>query len=146
MHMTDAQHRRRAATLPLLATAAVMAGLYAVSSIPGEPPADPGLIDQAFSWFSPTVHNLLHVPAYALLAWTLFHCFHPRLARRIAFPLVIAIAGGYGAALELHQAGIPGRYPSLTDAALNCTGAVLGFVGAARLAAKRARNTARPLG
>jgi VanZ family protein len=140
--MNGKRERRLPATLALLATAAVMAGLYAVSSIPGEPQADPTLVDQAFSWFSPTVHNLLHVPSYALLAWTLFHALPPRLPARIAFLLVVAIAGGYGAALELHQAGIPGRYASLTDVALNCTGAVLGFALAARFAARRARRPA----
>ncbi len=141
MHMNDtandAGNRRRPATLSLLAAAAVMAMLYATSSVPGDPPADPTLVQQAFSWFSPTVYNLLHIPAYALLAWTLFHCFQPPLGMRAGVLLAIAAAAVYGAGMELHQAGIPGRYPSLTDVALNGIGAALGAAFAARRATAR---------
>ena len=105
---------------------AVMIGLYVVSSIPGEPPDDPTIIHVVFSWFSPTVHNILHIPAYALLAWTLYHCLLPYLRPKIILPLVMIIAGAYGALLEWHQIEIPGRYASYTDVLLNFIGAMFG--------------------
>ncbi|WP_090574495.1 VanZ family protein [Nitrosomonas sp. Nm58] len=111
---------------PFIWPLGVMSGLYAVSSISGEPPDDPTLIHAVFSWFSPTVHNMLHVPAYALLAWTLCRCLFLYLHPWVGLPLVVTIAGAYGALLEWHQFAIPGRYASLTDVALNFIGAVIG--------------------
>ncbi len=140
MHMNDEKSRRRPEAVSLLAAAVVMAALYAGSSIPGEPPADPTLIHQAFSWFSPTVYNILHMPAYALLAWTLFRCFQPPLGTRTGIMLAIVAAGVYGAGMELHQADIPGRYPSLTDVVLNGIGAIAGATLAARRTAAGSRG------
>lgn len=105
---------------------AVMTGLYAVSSIPGEPPDNPMIIHAVFSWFSPTVHNILHIPAYALLAWTLYRCLLPYLRPQVILPLVVMLAGTYGALLEWHQIEIPSRYASYTDVTLNFIGAVIG--------------------
>ena len=118
----------------MFAAIAVMGGLYAAASIPGSAPAEPSAVHEVFSWFSPTVHNILHIPAYALLAWTLFFCVDPHLGRRLGFPIVVLIAGSYGALMEWHQGGIPGRYASLTDVALNLVGAVAGWLLAARYA------------
>ncbi|MDV6343050.1 hypothetical protein [Nitrosomonas sp. Is37] len=68
-----------------------MIGLYAISSIPGKPPDNPTII-QYFPGFSPTVHNMLHIPAYALLAWTLQRCLFPYLLPRIGLTLVVIMA------------------------------------------------------
>lgn len=112
--------------LPFLWPLSVMIGLYVISSIPGEPPDDPTIIHAVFSWFPPTVHNILHIPAYAVLAWTLCRCLFPYLHPWVGLPLVVMIAGTYGALLEWHQFDIPGRYASLTDVVLNFIGAVIG--------------------
>lgn len=103
-----------------------MAGLYVASSIPGEIPEEPTIIQSIFSWFPPTVHNILHIPAYALLAWTLYQCQLSHFSPRVGLPLVIIMAGAYGALLEWHQVDIPGRYASFTDIALNFIGALSG--------------------
>ena len=112
--------------LPFAWPLGVMIGLYAISSIPGEPPDNPTIIHAVFSWFTPTVHNLLHIPAYAALAWTLCRCQQPYFYGRIGLLLAVMIAGAYGALLEWHQIAIPGRYASFTDVVLNFTGAAIG--------------------
>ncbi len=111
---------------PFIWPLSVMIGLYAASSISGEPSGDPTIIHAVFSWFSPAVHNMLHIPAYALLAWTLCRCLFRYLHPRAGLPLVVMIAGAYGALLEWHQFAVPGRYASLTDVALNFIGAMIG--------------------
>jgi hypothetical protein len=126
--------------LPWSATLIVMVGLFLVSSIPGVMPEQPTLVNEVFSWFPPTVHNILHIPAYAVLAWTLFFCLHPHTGARLGPALIILAAGGYGALMELYQSSVPGRYPSLTDVALNFTGAVLGMWLAARFVARKRKN------
>lgn len=114
------------AILPFIWPIIVMVGLYAVSSIPGETPVDPTIIHSVISWFPPTIHNILHIPAYALLAWTLYRCLLPYLSSQTALPLVLFITSAYGALLEWHQIDIPGRYASLTDVVLNFIGAGIG--------------------
>lgn len=111
---------------PFLWPLSVMIGLYVISSIPGEPPDDPTIIYAVFSWFTPTVHNLLHIPAYAVLAWTLCRCLLPYLHFRVGLLLAVMIAAAYGALLEWHQIAIPGRYASFTDVVLNFIGAIMG--------------------
>lgn len=112
--------------LPFIWPLAVMIGLYAIASIPGGLPDDPTIIHAVFSWFTPTVHNILHIPAYAVLAWALYRCLSPYLHSRIMLFLVVIMAGSYGALLEWHQFDIPGRYASFTDVVLNFIGAVIG--------------------
>ena len=60
----------------------MMALLLAVTSIPGESsgiPRDAGLFSRPishlvslFSLIPPTVHDILHVPGFMMLAWTLY--------------------------------------------------------------------------
>ncbi len=118
--------------LPLL----MMALLFAGSSIPGEPsgiPRDASLFGipiahlfRLFSLVPPTVHDILHVPGYMLLAWTLHAPLSRWLKPTPCLILTLAIATTYGALLEWNQMGIPGRYPSFGDLLLNFIGALLG--------------------
>ena len=48
---------------------AYMAGIFLLSSVPGEiHPEEPGML-RVFLWVPPDVQNLLHVPVFAGLAW-----------------------------------------------------------------------------
>lgn len=138
--MTPEKFTPPARLLPWSATLFVMIGLFLVSSIPGVMPDQPTVVNQVFAWFSPTVHNILHIPGYAVLAWTLFFCIHPHFRPTTTWLLVIAVAGGYGALMELYQGTVPGRYPSLADVAFNFTGAVLGTWLAAVYLARKTKN------
>lgn len=110
----------------------VMIGLYLIASIPGEMEKDSSNIQLFFTWFSPAVHNMLHVPAYALLAWTLYRSLFLYSSFWIVSFGVVALASGYGAFLEWHQLTVPGRYASFTDVLLNFIGAVIGVFFSSR--------------
>ncbi len=100
-----------------------MAVLLLLSSIPGDAPPD-NLVGIVFQWVSPNWQNLLHVPLYAgltaswlwaLAAYPLGHRY--RLATSFMLTVLWAIVD------ETYQLGVPGRYGSLTDLALNMLGA-----------------------
>ena len=110
--------------LPLL----IMAVLYWLSSIPGRPlPNNPELYS-LFYWISPSLQNILHVPAYGALGWAwrwaLGAWLRVSSARAIG---ACVIATAYGVFDEWHQSFVPGRYASFTDVALDVAGAALGI-------------------
>jgi len=75
---------------------------------------------------SPSLQNLLHVPAYALLvvlaaAWD---SSHSAGAGRIV--LISLICWVFAMVLEVAQSWIPGRSASLADALFNSIGALVG--------------------
>ena len=102
-----------------------MAGIYWLSSLPGDiDPATAGLYG-IIGWTPPAVQNLLHVPVFGLLAWLWWRSLRawtgrPGLSLLIAFLLTT----GYGILDEWHQLHVPGRFASFTDILLNSTGAL----------------------
>ena len=89
---------------------------------------------------TPSVQNVLHVPAYAglvLLTGIAFGATGPRTVGGIV-PVMLACSA-WGAILEIAQAGIPGRTASLSDGLLNMAGAATGSV-ILWLVARRARR------
>ena len=116
--MTPTHHGR------LLLPLAYMAALFALSSIPGDISPDTPL-GAVFQWFTPNLQNLLHVPLYAGLTLSWFWALMPySLARQKQLLVALALAMLWGALDEVHQAGVPGRYGSFTDVALNFAGAI----------------------
>ncbi len=113
---------------------AIMAAFYWLSSLPGFPhPEDPALYS-VFYWVPPSVQNILHIPAYAILAWS----WHWALRAWVCTPSAPAIgacsiASLYGIFDEWHQSFVPGRFASLTDVTLDCAGALLGIWLATRM-------------
>ncbi len=99
-----------------------MALIFAASSVPDE--GDVDNVAHRILFLNPQLHNLLHVPAYALLTFLWIRTLSP-LSRPPGRVLAVAflIAVGYGALDEVHQAFVPGRLLSLTDASLNALGA-----------------------
>jgi VanZ family protein len=103
-----------------------MAGLFALSSIPGTPGPDSGHLAQTLAWTPPALQNLLHLPAYGLLAWLWGRSLsHTRLPPNRLLGLALALTLAYALFDEWHQSLVPGRFPSATDVAANALGAVL---------------------
>lgn len=95
--------------------------LFLLSSIPytGEPGHLPILVPS-------TIQNLLHIPAFGLLAllWivTLKDCGVAKLRSTV---VALVLASGYAAIIELFQAWVPGRVPSVGDFFFDVAGIVL---------------------
>ena len=72
---------------------------------------------------SPDIQNLLHIPAYGVLAilW-IFALKAYRFTERHCILGAIIITLGYSAAVEVYQAIVPGRIASMADFSLNLAG------------------------
>ena len=100
--------------------------LFGLSAIPGKTPdQDPEGMARSLAWVPPSLQNLLHLPAFGLLAWLWFHVLAPHLPLRGALALGVSLTVGYALADEWHQAYVPGRFPSATDVLADSLGAVL---------------------
>ena len=104
---------------------ACMTAIFALSSIPDTATPETGL-ERVLHWASPELQNLLHIPLFGGLAW----CWHWGLRswvkqERWRFGAALAVTLIYAVLDEIHQLGVPGRFGSLTDVALNTVGAVL---------------------
>lgn len=102
-----------------------MAGIFALSSIPGEQSAGSGY---SLAPIPSQLQNLLHLPLYGTLAWTWAWCLGMRMKGTVLLVAAFAIAAGYGVLDELHQLAVPGRYASLADTLLNTLGAAAGVL------------------
>ncbi|VAX34851.1 hypothetical protein MNBD_UNCLBAC01-1093 [hydrothermal vent metagenome] len=69
------------------------------------------------------LHNLAHIPAYAVLAWLVLKFFFKVDFRAKIYATVIASA--YGILMELLQSLAPGRFASLGDVFLNTFGILI---------------------
>lgn len=110
---------------PAVPAVAATAALFLLSSIPGDIP--PGTTTAQVVYFvPPAVQNLLHLPAYALLGFLWRATFTTLIGRAtlVAWLIVTLV----GVADESWQSLIPGRYPSVTDLALDWTGALVGVI------------------
>ena len=110
----------------LALTFGYMAGIYGLSSLPGDiDPEDAGLYG-IIAWTPPAVQNLLHLPLFGLLAWLWWHSLRGWIQRsRVLLLSAFLLTAGYGMADEWHQLYVPGRYASLTDMLLNAVGALV---------------------
>lgn len=103
--------------------AALLLGASIVPST--QQPTDP--LQHFFILISPTLQNILHIPAYALLAWltcdALSKC---RPSRKTSLFIGMATAMSYGMIMEAAQMWVPGRYPSIMDIGFNALGAGIG--------------------
>mgnify|MGYP001180919595 CR=1 FL=1 len=117
----------------------VMALIHAFSSLPGTPHGG-GPVAAIPSW----LHNLAHVPAYALLAASWHVALGAPRGRRGAL-LIGLLTVGYGVLDEWHQSFVPGRQCSAGDVLRDALGAAVGIWAMRSFAAlKMARSTARP--
>ncbi len=106
-------------------TVAVVLGymylLFLLSSIP-----DTGENGHLMGLVSPTGANILHVPAYGLLAllWV-FTLMDYGVTEQRSMCFAFLVASAYGALTELHQVWIPGRFPSASDVMFNVAGSLI---------------------
>ncbi len=100
------------------------AGALAVASLL---PSGTGALRGWDAALSPTLQNVLHVPAYAALVIlaSLAVSVSPRTGRSGILWVALA-CGVFGAGLESAQAGIPGRMASALDVMLNTAGVAAG--------------------
>ncbi len=109
--------------LSVIVTLSYMCVLFILSSIPGAGEGENGhLMDQVSS----TVANMLHVPAYGLLAllW-IFTLRDHGVTEHRSMCVAFLVALGYGALTELRQVWIPGRVPSAGDVMFNVAGSMI---------------------
>ena len=94
--------------------------LFILSSIPG---GENGALRDLVS---STVANMLHAPAYGLLAllWVFTLRDHGVTEQR-SMCVAFLVASGYGALTELHQVWVPGRDPSAIDVISNIAGSLI---------------------
>lgn len=114
---------RREVRTNMVVTLVYMWILFILSAMPG------GENGNVMRLMSPTVANMLHVPAYGLLAllWVLRLKEHGLTEGRSMW-VAFLVASAYGAVTELHQFWVPGRYPSALDVMSNIVGSLL-FIG-----------------
>jgi len=137
--MIDVTKHRLSLVAPLL----YMMALLGLSSMAGTIPDEARGTYRIVVWLPPGLQNLLHVPAYAGLAflwhWSLKARLRPALVPIAAFLFTMA----YSISEEWYQSFVPGRYASLTDVLLDCIGAcvgVLAFRWASRAVARRSTD------
>lgn len=109
------------AALRRVAPLLVMAAIFYVSSQPGVPPTHSPL-PTAPDW----LHNLLHVPAYGLLAASWCLALPAHRGWRPAL-LIWMLTLGYGVLDEWHQSFVPGRLASGADLLRDAVGGGLGL-------------------
>lgn len=110
----------------MLPTFGYMAGIYWLSSIPGDIDPESPLLSSIILWTPPATQNLAHIPLFGMLAFLWHRSLKPFIKNSRLLPgAAFLITTGFGIADELHQLQIPGRYASLTDVALNVLGAFL---------------------
>ena len=118
--------RQGTSLLYLLLTISYMAGIYWLSSIPGEVDPESPLLSGIIAWTPPAVQNLLHVPLFGILAWLWYRTLDAwNMRHGLALTTAFLLAAGFGVFDEWHQLHVPGRYASFTDIALDCAGVLL---------------------
>ncbi len=103
---------------PLVVTLGYMCVLFILSSVPGGRENGPLV--------SATVANMLHVPAYGLLAllWIFTLRVHGVTGHR-SMGVAFLVALAYGSLTEFNQVWIPGRFPSALDVMSNAAGSLI---------------------
>jgi hypothetical protein len=118
------QHTPLLVMVNLLLTLGYMAGIYWLSSIPGEAATENELLSGIILWIPPAIQNLAHIPLFGVLAWLWYLPLSAcKKHDRLLFSTTFLLTTGFGIMDELHQLTVPGRYASLTDIALNTLGA-----------------------
>ena len=125
----------------LLLALGYMAGIYWLSSIPGEADPENPLLSGIIIWAPPAIQNLAHMPLFGVLAWLWYRSLSGWMKNgRLLFGSAFLLATGFGILDEWHQLYVPGRYASVTDIALNTLGAAF----AVWLISRPGRSTPQP--
>lgn len=79
---------------------------------------------QVHSTVGEVLHNLTHLPAYALLTYFFFVTARALRLKYNPYLTAVLSAFAFGILMEYLQSMVPGREPSLMDAGLNTVGIV----------------------
>ena len=104
----------------------IYAAILAVASLL---PSGTGPLDGWDASLSPSLQNLLHLPAYAVLVCLVLTALAKPAKPAGAWPIAASAAACfvYGVLLEcLQAAGIPGRFGSVSDVLWNTAGVAVG--------------------
>lgn len=94
-------------------------------------PSGTGMLGGWDTTISPSLQNLLHIPAYTVLVILVVPALGPSFKTGLAnMAWVLLGCCVFGVALEFAQAAIPGRTASLTDVLLNAAGVIIGCLTA----------------
>jgi len=105
----------------LIVSFAYMAALFMASSLPDKA-GSKNILSDVPSLFQ----NFLHIPAFGVLTLLWIRILKTyRIRYRLAIMVGAGIALLYGAGLEIYQATVPGRFPSMVDLLLNLVGIFL---------------------
>ncbi len=111
-------------------TAWVVMFLYAsVLAVVSLLPSGTGVFGGWDRAITPTVQNLLHLPAYCVLfLWGMLCLRNSTRPGFVVILIVVLACGAFGAGLEIAQTLVPGRMGSILDVLLNFAGVGLGLV------------------
>lgn len=84
----------------------------------------PPAATQVHSTVREVLHNLTHLPAYAILTYFLFVTARAVRLRFNPYLAAVLAAFAFGILMEYLQSLVPGREPSLMDVGLNTVGIV----------------------
>ncbi len=107
---------------------AYMAGIYLLSSIPGDP-TSPSSASIILSLIPSSLQNLLHIPLFAGLFLSYQCALSKTPIKKEPAQLIIACACiSFAAFDEFHQMTVPGRYASVSDFTLDTVGIIMGLL------------------
>lgn len=122
--------------MSILMPLSYMGMLFLIASIPDTGGAT-SIAEHLLALVPPTVQNLLHIPAYGLLAPLWIFVLRARgMSERWSLYVTLPSAFAYGGITELYQASVPGRYPSVSDFLYDTVGILL-FVWLYQLVERR---------
>ena len=113
--------RRLSMVVPVLYMGLILVG----ASIPADN-GEAGSHRLHFLLLPSLLQNLIHIPAYGLLAFLWRWCLDAYVQARTAVVLALFLTIGFGIFQEWYQITVPGRYASISDIVFDAIGAVLG--------------------
>lgn len=117
----------------MLITLALVAAVTIMSVVPGRYRPGDTIFVRLISVTPAGMHKLLHVLAYALLAFMCMWTFAETGRTWMRALLVFTLTVGMGAGLEWRQRSVIARYGTVKDAALNAVGSAVGLLAAVYL-------------
>jgi len=114
--------RRLSMVVPVLYMGLILVG----ASIPAEN-GEAGSHRLHFLLLPSLLQNLVHIPAYGLLAFLWRWCLNAYVKARTAVVLALVLTIGFGIFQEWYQTFVPGRYGSVSDVVLDGIGAFMGL-------------------
>jgi hypothetical protein len=111
-------------------TLGLMSAMVTLSLIPGRNDHDDSVLVRLLLMIPKDVQKIAHFLLYALLAFLVVWVLETVLETRPALLAAFVVATGFGAAMELAQRSVPGRFGTVRDVQIDAAGAVIGLAAA----------------